>query len=320
MPKPRVFVSSTHHDLRYLRASLESFIESLGFTPVLSEKGAITYSPDQPLDESCYRDVAHADIFVLILGGRYGSPATTEVRNQKQEVNARYESITKKEYEMAVQRDIPTYILVESNVYSEFQTYLGNLQNRSVKYAHVDSTNIFRFLKEILEHPRNNPICKFDGFADIETFLRQQWSGLFQELLHRISEQRQLSALSAQISELNKLNVTLKTYLEALITEIRPSESEQLIEREGAKLLEASIFTDFVIDGYWNSFSELTGQALDSLFSALKEVKSVDAFLQHALIDPERRAAFAEEKTTRDELLVKINFFRRQLGCDEIQH
>src|SRR6516162_1605712 len=101
----------------------------------------------------------------------------------------------------------------------------------------------------------------------IENFLRQQWAGLFQDLLRRISEQRQLSALSAQISELSKLNITLKTYLEALITEIRPSESEQLIEREDAKLRDASIFTDFVIDAYWNSLSELTGQALDSLFS-----------------------------------------------------
>ena len=87
-----------------------------------------------------------------------------------------------------------------------------------------------------------------------------------------------------------------------------------------AKLRDASIFTDFVIDAYWNSLSELTGQALDSLFSTLKEAKSVDEFLQTVFTDPERRAAFAEEKTTRDQLLAKLDFFREKLGCDQIQH
>ena len=46
MAKPRVFVSSTYYDLKHLRSSLENFVESLGFEPVLSEKGDIAYAPD----------------------------------------------------------------------------------------------------------------------------------------------------------------------------------------------------------------------------------------------------------------------------------
>jgi hypothetical protein len=49
MAKPRVFVSSTYYDLRHIRASLETFIHSLGYEPVLSEKGNIAYVPDIPL-------------------------------------------------------------------------------------------------------------------------------------------------------------------------------------------------------------------------------------------------------------------------------
>jgi hypothetical protein len=74
MAKPRVFVSSTFYDLKHIRSSLDIFIESLGFEPILSEKGDIAYSPDHPLDESCYREVQTSDIFVLIIGGRYGLP------------------------------------------------------------------------------------------------------------------------------------------------------------------------------------------------------------------------------------------------------
>jgi hypothetical protein len=41
MARPRIFISSTYYDLKYIRASLDLFIESLGFEPVLSEKGDI---------------------------------------------------------------------------------------------------------------------------------------------------------------------------------------------------------------------------------------------------------------------------------------
>jgi hypothetical protein len=142
MAKPRVFVSSTFYDLKHVRSSLDLFIESLGFDPILSEKGDIAFTPDAPLDESCYREAANADIFVLIVGGRYGSEATGKQKKPNREFFERYESITKKEYQSAVDRDIPIYVLVESNVYSEYQTYLRNKDNRDISYAHVDSVNV----------------------------------------------------------------------------------------------------------------------------------------------------------------------------------
>jgi hypothetical protein len=38
----------------------------------------------------------------------------------------RYDSITKQEYKNAIENDIPTFILIESAVYSEYFTYLKN--------------------------------------------------------------------------------------------------------------------------------------------------------------------------------------------------
>ena len=85
MARPQIFISSTFYDLWHLRASLEGFVERLGYDPVLSEKGKIAYDPELPLDESCYREASASDLFVLIVGGRYGSAASDESLEGKPE-------------------------------------------------------------------------------------------------------------------------------------------------------------------------------------------------------------------------------------------
>ncbi len=45
MPAPRVFISSTLYDLKYIRENLKFFVRSFGYEPVLSEEGAIFYDP-----------------------------------------------------------------------------------------------------------------------------------------------------------------------------------------------------------------------------------------------------------------------------------
>src|ERR1043165_7062705 len=150
MARPRIFVSSTYYDLKHLRSSLENFIESLGYEPILSEKGEIAYAPDTALDESCYREVRNADVFVIIIGGRYGSEKSEGKTDIPKHFFDRYDSITKQEYKSAVTQDIPIYILIEKSVYSDFETYLRNKENKTISYAHVDSVNIFHLIQEIL--------------------------------------------------------------------------------------------------------------------------------------------------------------------------
>jgi hypothetical protein len=236
MARPRVFVSSTYYDLKHVRSSLDNFIEALGFDSVLSEKGDIAFSPDVPLDESCYREASGADVFVLFIGGRYGSAATTEEKKPSRALLERYDSITKKEYDAASSRDIPVYILIEQNVHAEYHTYLRNKDTENIQYAHVDSVNVFRLIQGILSKPRNNPIHTFERFSDIESWLREQWAGLFRELLQRMSSQRQIATLSAQVETLAAINATLQRYLEAVVSKVSPEEATELIKSERKRL------------------------------------------------------------------------------------
>jgi hypothetical protein len=244
MARPRIFVSSTYYDLKYIRASLELFIESRGFEAILSEKGDIAYPSDRPLDESCYREVESADIFTLIVGGRYGSEASGGSKRPKDFFD-RYESITKKEYNSAVDKDIPVYVLIEKAVYAEYQTYIRNKDVKGIDYAHVESVNVFLLIEEILAKPRNNPVQPFERFEDIESWLREQWAGLFRELLKRQSQQRQFAGLSEQVLQLKETNETLKKYLEAVMRRVGKQATSRLIKSEEKRLSEVERLGDF---------------------------------------------------------------------------
>jgi hypothetical protein len=237
MAKPRIFISSTYYDLKHIRSSIEGFIESLGYDVILSEKGSIAYNPDIPLDESCYREAKGSDIFVLIIGGRYGSPQSTE-KSGKKKFYDRYESVTKMEFESALENEIPVYILIDKSVKAEYETFKNNRDNDTVKYAHVDSINIFHLIERILNLRKNNPVKEFENHNDIESWLKNQWAGLFQELIKKRKDQAEISELSSQVSELASLNQTLKSYLEEIVTSTSEDKGVDLIKREQEKLEE----------------------------------------------------------------------------------
>jgi hypothetical protein len=69
-----LFVSSTCYDLAQLRTNLRDFSEAVGFEPVLSELDSFPVNPSQSAIQNCLEVVrTRADLFVLVVGGRYGS-------------------------------------------------------------------------------------------------------------------------------------------------------------------------------------------------------------------------------------------------------
>jgi len=298
MARPRVFVSSTYYDLKHVRASLDLFIDSLGFDPVLSEKGDIAYAPDRPLDESCYREAETADIFVLLVGGRYGSEASGPDRKTPLTFFQRYESITKKEYESASARDIPIYILVEKGVHSEYQTFLRNKSNTDIKYAHVDSVNVFVLLDEILSRPRNNPVHTFEKLEDIQGWLREQWAGLFRELLRRQSQQQQLAGLTLQIAELKEVNETLKTYLEAVMKGAGREETSKLIASEEQRLEEVRRQEQLRANPFARYAEKDLQLPFDVFYRAVATSNNLDEFLRAVTGGVSHRDASASIRST----------------------
>lgn len=319
MAKPRVFISSTFYDLRHIRATLEGFIERLGYEAVLSEKGKIAYDPDLPLDESCYREASRADIFVLIIGGRYGSPASEENVEVGPGFYARYESITKKEYEAAVARDIPAYVLIDKTVLTEFETFKKNRNRTDVEYAHVESVNVFRLVEDILGRSRNNPIHQFERHAEIEEWLREQWAGLFQEFISRRSEQKQLASLSERVGELGSLNSSLRRYLEAIISRVSSSEeeAEELIQSEQERLDAERRLREFFNMGVVSELVDLYDVDKETVKEIYTYADSIEDLANRVAVATagQVNSEFAVEQWKKNpDVLERINRARLQLG------
>jgi len=193
MAKPRVFVSSTYLDLVDLRDSLAAFFENLGFEAKLFERGGVYYDPNEPLDESCLKEVGKSDLFVLIIGGRYGSPTSAEAARA-----TNYNSITKAEYQHARSEGIPVLTFVRAQVNSEFATYRKNPRETRdlISYAHVDNILIFKLLQDIYHLKRGNPVFTYNTFSDIERVTQNQLAGMWQDYLQ---EKRRLTTSSSKV-------------------------------------------------------------------------------------------------------------------------
>ena len=171
MATPRVFISSTYYDLRHVREDIGNFIKSLGYDPVMHDKGGVTYAQTETLESSCYSELQNCDIVVCIIGNKYGT------KSQDGDL-----SITMNELMSAIKARKKIYIYVLKEVDIENRTYLKN-KDKDFDPASVDNIKIHQFIAEIKDNIKNHPIETFENISDITDNLKKQFAGLFQRLL-----------------------------------------------------------------------------------------------------------------------------------------
>jgi hypothetical protein len=214
MAIPRVFISSTWYDLKYIRENLRYFVRTLGYEPVLSEEGSVFYNPTLHTHDACITEIPTCQMFVLIIGGRFGG-AFKDGEG----------SITNHEYREAVKQKIPVFALVDMAVYNEHHLYIKNKSNTAVDltkltFPAVDSTKIFDFVDEVRGSSVNNALVPFRDFGDIEGYLRQQWAGMMFEFLNSRNQQRKVADTLATLAEMNsRIEMLTKEILRSVGTE-----------------------------------------------------------------------------------------------------
>ncbi|MCZ0925353.1 DUF4062 domain-containing protein [Vibrio diabolicus] len=321
MAKLKVFVSSTYYDLKHVRSYVGDFIEKIGYEAVMSEKGRIAYTPESALDISCYRDAEACDLFVLIVGGRYGSAiSNTDSVKLDKDFYTRYESVTRKEFDSAHSRDVPTYILVDKSVMSEYETFKKNRDNNTINYAHVDSVNIFLFLDEVLNKKRNNPVFHFEQAQDIEEWLKNQWSGHFKDMLEKKSQNQQLNSLSKQVKELKGVTNSLQRYLEEIIQKVAGVDAQQIIDSEHQKQLQEKLDSDLMGFGLISLLTKNYGLTLEEAKNIYVSSTSILNLIDNLCAASENlnRSNIIEKWSSTPDIIEEINEIRNFLGQNDL--
>lgn len=131
---PNVFISSTMYDLTELRAHLRQFVEGLGWRAVMSEHDSFPIDPERTAVENSRRNVReNADIFVMVVGARYGS---IDVESEK--------SVTNLEFVEAQARGVPAYVFVSRDVLA--QSHVWRATPAADYSSVVDTPRIFEFI------------------------------------------------------------------------------------------------------------------------------------------------------------------------------
>jgi len=257
---------------------------------VLFESGDIPFHHTLPLDVSCYKEIESAHMQILVIGGRYGSPKSNLEEEELSKVDENkmytfYNSITKTEYEKAVEKGIPIYFFVEKGVLAEYETYKKNRENATILYAHVDSINIFKLLDEILSQKVGNYVKDFDNIDDITFWLKEQWAGLFADFLEKEQSKIELKKLSSQINELGSVTTSLKEYTEAIMRKIQPKDYQKIIKKEEQRIIDSR--TERVLEEplirYLTRSRECTNTT-GELLELIKKYKTITGFINNVKI------------------------------------
>jgi hypothetical protein len=168
MSQLKIFVSSTCYDLSQIRSDLFDFLSSTGYHPILSEYGTFPIDPDNDTIENCIQNVDTADIFILIVGNRYGYITDTG------------KSITNTEFLYAKRRGIPIYIFIYKPLINILPFWKKNIDADFSDT--VDSVKVIEFVNE-LRNSNKSWCFEFEKAQEIIAILKIQFSHLFQSAL-----------------------------------------------------------------------------------------------------------------------------------------
>ncbi|QDT97192.1 DUF4062 domain-containing protein [Gimesia aquarii] len=220
MANPHVFISSTCYDLSQVRDALVDFIESYGFVPVLSDRGDVFYHPDIHTHDSCLNEVGNCDLFILIIGGRFGGAYRADP--EKSIVNA--------EYYAARKNNIPVFSFVKSDVHSNHHVFSNNKGKKSlvdIKFPSIENNEhaakIFNFIDEVRRSDENNAYFSFEFARDIVDLLRKQWSGMFFEFLHQRKINEQLNTTTNLLTNISEASNKVEELVKNLYRHIDKS-------------------------------------------------------------------------------------------------
>lgn len=293
--KPRIFISSTFYDLKYIREDLANFVRSYGYEPILFEDGDIGYTHGKTLDSSCYESMRNSDMVILIIGGEYGSTASGEKKDGFKE----YMSITRNEFRTAVESGIPIFVMIDKKVMAEYGVYEANYddiekENRIMAFPTTKNINVFRFIKEI-KGIVTLPIQEFERSSDIKGFISKQWADMFKNYLNSLRNENENRKIENSVNEMKaliqKMDIMLDSVGKNLLSKENPEEYSSVVNKQ-----EILPFCELYLKAFAFSSNETElmyskeklKSAIINVLNGLKEIRERNFFDDGNFDDPQK--------------------------------
>ncbi|WP_298529510.1 DUF4062 domain-containing protein [uncultured Christiangramia sp.] len=226
MAKPRIFVSSTCYDLNEVRDNLHSFIENLGYIPVFSDKNDVFYHPDLHSHEACLKEIETCQIFILIIGGRFGGKYIYDT--EKSIVNA--------EYEAARNLNLPIFTFIKREVHDDHRFFIKNKIEKPEFYKELHypsiekqttAGKIFKFIDDVRKADENNAYFTFEFTREIKSILLKQFAGLFYDFLWNRSKEKELKKTNLLLSNLTALGKKTEDIIENIYKKVDSKDADK---------------------------------------------------------------------------------------------
>lgn len=142
---------------------------------VLSEQFDVFYQHGESAQKSCLDEVKKCDMYILIIGTRYGSIFPNDTL-----------SITHREYREAIEARLPIFAFADKYAYDDYRVYCKNKDNphveaSKIEYSSVRDFQVFEFIGEVENRATDNALICFDQIAEITDCLRKQFARMFME-------------------------------------------------------------------------------------------------------------------------------------------
>jgi len=185
----RIFISSTHYNLRDLRAELSLHLRDLGYRPILSShEGFQDGFPDVEPWEACLRVLETSFLMILVLDGRYSQ--AFEWPHYREALDGRRLSPTHAEYLYAHKRRMRMLVFVRDELmhfYEPYRKVVGEHPNDPVKAkatlaAALPARIDFEALQFLAEVKTTHPIPWIREFGDVTHIKSEVQKKLLNEL------------------------------------------------------------------------------------------------------------------------------------------
>ncbi len=204
----------------------------------MSDKGDIFYHPDLHTHESCLSEVSNCQLFILIIGGRFGGKYKVDPTK----------SITNAEYNAARETGIPVFTFVKEGVIADHHVYQKNKGKKfasEIDYPSIEhqeyAENIFTFIDTVRGADVNNGFFGFKYARDLHECLRKQWAGMFFEFLSHRSVSNQLKSTNESIANLSVASKKIEALIKNVYRQVDEVGANSFIDIIDAES-EASMF------------------------------------------------------------------------------